>query len=293
MADVTDYGFELSGVPFGIRQDITVEDEGFDTGEWAWNTQDTDNSKTGHTQFGRDKLQGPEWSWQLSTDMETEEDALAAMGRLATAWKAEHIRDEPGAVLRLRYRVGGRSRCVFGRPRRWAAPPTNRILGGYIPISTSFKCVDGLHYDDVEQSEIITLGELASGGGFVLPAKPPLQSLPSTDRQGIFLVGGDHVTYPKFRIEGPITNPWIEGLDFRLDFATALTASQWLEVDTAPWVNTVLRNGGVNLSTSLGRRQWLSGVRLAPGDQHITFGGSGGLGVANLRVSWRSAWNSL
>lgn len=292
MTDVTDYGFELSGVPFGIGQDVTVENEGFDPGADEWLVQDIDNPKNGVTQMGRERLQGPTWLWQLSTDMEDDVTALAALGRLKTAWRAASIRDKPGELVRLRYRIGNRTRCVFGRPRRFAHPPSNRILNGYIPITADFKCVDGLQYDDVQDSVVITIVAEATGG-FRLPARLPLTSLPSTLREGVINVGGDALTYPIIRIDGPVTNPWVAGLDWRLDLSTALTAGQYLEIDTRPWKNTVLRNGVANLSDAVGRRQWLSLVRLTPGTQEITFGGQSASGTATATVSWRSAWNSL
>jgi len=292
MATVNDYGFELSDVPFGIGQDVTVENEGFDPGAAEWIVQDTEDSRDGHTRFGRDKLGGPTWTWVLSTDKETPEEALAAAGRLAAAWRAEEIRDDPGATLRLRYRVGGRTRCVFGRPRRWAAPPSNRILTGYIPITADFKCVDHLHYDDAQDEVLISVSP-TSAGGFVLPQAPPLTSLPSGDREGMINVGGDQLTAPIIRIDGPIVNPWVQGLDWRIDLDLSLTAGQWVEVDARPWRATVLRNGATNASEALGRRQWLHQVRLTPGNQEIRFGGSGSAGTSTCRVTWRNAWSYL
>lgn len=288
----SDYGFELDGVPFGIRQDITVENEGFDPGTDEWETQDATDPRSGVTWFGRDKLAGPTWAWTLSTNMLSVEEALAARAKLHTAWRAAHIRDTPGALTSIRYTIAGRTRRVFGRPQRWASPPSNRIMSGYVPITCDFKCVDPLHYADVQRSVKIDIAP-ESAGGFVLPARLPIVSLPSGTREGVIEVFGDAKTYPVIRIDGPVNKPWVEGLDWRLDFDTNLLEGQHLIVDAHPWKYTVLRNGGVNLSGTLGRRQWLPQVRLTPGVQEIKFGGSSSTNAAKCTVSWRDAYNDL
>lgn len=293
MTTVSEYGFELGGVPFGIGQTITVEDEGFDPGSDEWNIQDSDDPRTGHTAFGRDALQGPTWAWVLSTDMESAEEALLERGKHKVAWRAREIRQTPGAVTYVRYNIGGRTRRVYGRPRRWASPPSNRIISGYVPITCDFKCVDGLHYDDLATSVVIDLAPDSTEGGFVLPAQLPIVTIPSSVREGIITVGGDALAYPVIRIDGPVNGCWVEGLDWRLDLNLNLTEGQYVTIDTHPWANSVLRNGTSNVAGALGRKQWLSRVRLTPGQQEIRFGGQSLTNLAKATVTWRAAWEDL
>lgn len=314
---VTDYGFELEGVPFGIGQLITVENEGFDPGSAEWLTQDQPNPRDGSTMFGRDKLTGPTWIWQLSTDCygtpeeaaelgidldahptdrHAEVTALRAASRLASAWRSQRFRDKPGVVVPMKYRVGNRTRRVYGRPRTFAAPPSNRMSGGYVPITADFKCVDHLHYDDVASSA--TIGLPVGGDGVRIPARFPVRLSPAVQQPGQIQVGGDAYTYPVIRIDGPVSNPWVEGQvevgqDWRIDLNMTIVAGDYVEIDTHPWVNTILRNDTANVSDALGRRQWLSKVRLKPGDQNITFGGSAVTGSPSVTVTWRAAWSYL
>lgn len=293
MALPNEFGFELGGVNFGIYEDISVDDEGFDPGSDEWEVQDGIDPRTGHTSFGRDRLTGPTWAWTLHTNMATPEEALAVRAAHKAAWRADHIRDVPGAMTHLRYTLAGRTRRIYGRPRRWASPPSNRMLTGLIPITCDFKCVDALHYDDLADSVIVDLPS-ESAGGFTLPAVMPIQTIGPGEREGFINVGGDAKTYPVIRVDGPINNAWVTGLDWRLDLNTNIAEGQWIEIDTHPWVSTVkLFPGGANRSGVLGRRQWLSKIRLTPGQQEIRFGGASTLGTAKVTVTWRSAWTDL
>lgn len=292
MTAISDYQFELGGVAFGIRSDITVEDGGFDTGSAEWTDQDRDYPGRPGTAFGVDTLRGPTWAWNLSVDKEDDVGALEALGTLASAWRPKGA-GTPGFVVALRYGIAGRFRRVYGRPRRWAAPPSNRILGGYIPITCEFKTADPLHYDDTEGSIIMGIAS-QSDGGFTFPVTFPVDTLPNSQRVGQIQSFGDADTYPIITIDGPATNPWVASDTWRLEFKDfELTAGQSVEIDTRPWAMTVLRDGNASVAHKLARRIRLSRIKIVPGVQEITFGASAASGSAQCTIRWRDAWNSL
>lgn len=287
------------GVGFGIDLDVSVDDAGFDPGTDEWVTQDGQNPTRGTTAFGRDILTGPTWAWGLHVNKQDVPGALAALGRIRTAWRGRAIADKPGEVLAIRYRMGDRVRRVYGRPRRFSSPPDNKILNGYVPITADFKCVDAFTYDDEENTVILTASVIGgdTGGGFTFPVTFPVTTLPptSTDKAGAIVVGGDEAAYPVVRFNGPTTKPWLSVDDgaWRIDLNISLTAGEYAVVDTRAWRLSALKNGVEGIGGKLGRRQWLSDMKLEPGQHNLSFGGQAVSGGANCTVSWRNTHNSI
>lgn len=180
-----DHQFELlpsetadSGAAFGIGLAVSCNADGFDPGSADWLVQDQDDPFSGVTRFGRDVRKGPTWTWALHVNKQDEEGALDALADLAEAWAPEDL--DGGDVLVMRYKVGGRVRRVYGRPRRFSSPPDNKILGGMIPVTADFKLLDPHYYDDSPQT--ITVGTAyTSVGGFVFPVTFPALTLPNAN----------------------------------------------------------------------------------------------------------------
>ena len=303
-----DYHFELmsgadpgvtEGFRFGIGEEVSVDENGFVPGSTDWAVQDSEDPTNGSTMFGRDRLLGPTWNWQLHVNRTTAEEALDTLGRFRAAWHALSIRDTPGAVLPLVYRVGGRERRVFGRPRRFEAPPDNRILSGYVPVSVDFKCVDGYTYDATEQTVTLLLGQEAadpdqvdSGGGFVFPVTFPVDTLMPTRQQAQIIIGGDAPAYPIVRFNGPVIGPKLITDDWVLSLDYTIAANQWVEIDTRPWRQTVISSDGASIAGRLGRRQRLSKIALAPGRFEAKYTGYSS-SMSTCTVRWADAHNSL
>lgn len=303
-----DHHFELlpevdaaSGATFGIGLDVSLDSDGFAPGSTDWAVQDGENMQNGSTAFGRDRLLGPVWNWQLHVNREDESGALETLRAFRSAWHWLHGRDEPGKVTALRYQLNGERRRIYGRPRRFEAPPDNLILSGYVPVSVDFKCVDGFTYDDDVKTVSMTLGQaledpgLDSGGGFVFPLILPTTTLPPTRRQTQVVVGGDAPAYPVIRFtanSGALANPAFVTDDWRLDLAYTIPEGQYVEVDTRPWRMTALLNGSTSVAGNLGPRQRMSKIRLAPNrrfeGRFVGFSG----GSATCSVSWSDTHNS-
>lgn len=299
MTTLNEMQFELlptmdseDGVVFGIGADVSVDDGGFDPGEDSWITQDASNPRRGGTNFGIDLLDGPTWAWSLHVDTIDVPTAVDALATFKSAWRAAQIRSTSGAVIPLRYALGGRVRRVYGRPRRFAAPPSNRILGGYVPITVDFKCADSYTYDD--QGDGVLLGiNSGSTGGLIFPTTFPTNVTPVGIHTTYGTVGGDAPTYPVVRFNGPVLNPSLATDDWTLSLSTSLLAGQWIEVDLRPWAISALRNDGSSAADALGRRTYLSDMKLEPGQHQFVLRGIDETNSATCAVTWANAWNSI
>lgn len=284
----------VDGFKFGIHTDVSADDGGFSPGDDDWTIQDSNSETDGHVNFGRDHLNGPTWSWQLHVNRTDTAEAVATLEAFRTAWRALHIRETPGEYLAIRYRLGDRYRRIYGRPRRFSAPPNNLIMSGFIPVQTDFRAIDAFTYDDEAESTLISLAITeAEGGGFTFPITFPFEGLPPGEGNGSFIVGGSARTYPVVRFNGPVTNPTLIHQNWTLSVNTEIADNQWVEVDLRPWKRTAFRNNGADARGGIGRRQRLSSMKLEPGPHSLIFTGTSLAGGATAEVRWHSAHNSL
>lgn len=151
------------GFVFGIGASVSVNDEGFDPGENTWITQDGENTRRGVVGFGRDVAGAREWIWESHVDQIDAESAVKTLESFSSAWSPSELVRKPGEVTALRYRVAGRDRRVYGRPRRFAAPPTNLIDSGFVPVTHDFQLVDTHTYDDIESNVEIPYASGSTG----------------------------------------------------------------------------------------------------------------------------------
>lgn len=302
MIDLQDFQFELipdvdhsaDSFGFGLGLNVSVEKDGFDPGTAEWLTQDGQNPLDGSTVMGRDTLAGPTWAWSAFVNEQEIGDALTTLSGLTKAWRPRRAAGEPQRVSAVRYQLNGDRaaprRLIYGRPRRFNAPPNNQLLTGYIPVTMDFKCVDALHYD----ADMKTTGPVSfvveSDGGITFPLTFPYSGLPDSSREGAISVGGDAPTWPIIRFTGPILNPRIQWGDKEWGFTYNLLDGDWLEIDTRPWKRTIMRKGGHNASGALNRRQYLSDMALEPGGYEIAFRGQSSTGTATCTVSWYDAY---
>jgi hypothetical protein len=302
MSALAEFQFEIvpsvdatDGVIFGIGAGISLNADGFHPGSTDWATQDVENASNGTTGFGRDRLLGPTWAWDLHINQEDLSTARTALAEFSTAWRALHIREDPGAKVAIRYRLDDEYRRIFGRPRRNDASPNNLILGGMIPFGVDFKCVDGFVYDDEESTATLAPGNSGDpiGGGFTFPIALPISGLPSTSQEVPIVVGGDAPTNPRIRFYGPWTSPSLSANGWTLSMPEyVIPSGQFVEIDTRPWACTVMLNGTTSVAGALARRQSIPAAKLQPGVSDLEVSGfstSGGY----CQLWWRNAWNSF
>ncbi len=302
MTVLADHQFEIlpsldatDGFVFGIGAEVSVNDGGFNPGENEWITQDQQNSRRGVKGFGRDVLAGKTWSWSSHSDRDDEVEAADTLDRFSAAWMPENLARQPGALTALRYRVAGRERRVFGRPRRYSAPPTNLIMSGYVPVDHDFETVDAFTYDDIESGVTIQYASDTGSGGFTLPATMPITTAPSEGNgSGQLTVGGQARAYPVIRFNGPWTNPSIDTGDWKLKWTGAIGIGGYIEIDCRPWMLTVLDQSGASRVEGLDRRTWLEDCWFAPQSQpQIALAGTATGGGASVDIRWRNTWTSL
>jgi len=283
-----------SGVVFGIGQPISVDQEGFDPGEDDWNDEDQENPRRGGRVFGRETLRAPTWTFDMFINRRNPTEALASLESIKSHWRSVYIRDTPGAVAAIRYRVGGRTRRVYGRPRRFAAPPTNRILNGYVPIVATFECVDGFTYDDVEQITTMRLSPPAVDKGFVFPRTfPVFVATPNAVNTTSVQVGGSVPAYPVITFNGPMLNPTLKHGSWTLSLTHNIPAGGSVTFDLRPWAMTIKDHQGRSVAGSLNRSQRLSDMKLYPGTNTFTLSAYSTSSSPTCTVRWANTWNSI
>lgn len=298
MAVLNDYEFELAGFVFGAHtSDVTVEK--WSPAAVSYRTSDVDNSQRDGRRMGRDYRNAGTWSFDLSTDRDDIVGSLEALARARRAWNGDSVRDTPSAVVELRYAVAGRTRKVFGRPRRFSAPPENLALQGYIPITADFELTDPRHFGD-DQQEIEITAVPSAVGGLVTPLVTPLTTLASSvPRISGIVVGGDVATDLIVEIDGPMTNAYLLIGDIRVDLKGNLDAGRTIRIDARPWVNaaTFVNPDGSFAGSAAGllaRTTKLKALQqLEPGTHPVTFGGIDATGTARARVLWTPAYESI
>lgn len=294
--ELLDHQFELlgeyddEGVAFGIGLDVSCDASGFDPGSNDWLIQDQNDPFSGATRTGRDVQTGSTFTWSLHVNTTTENEALDALDALADAWSPDGLAGSE--VMVVRYKVGGRTRRVYGRPRRFAQSPDNRILGGMIPVTADFKRVDPLFYDDSPESTILGV-EYVSEGGFVFPVIFPVMTLPGGYKTGSVFVSGRRKTWPIIRIDGPVVNPQIMTDNWDLNLTLNMNEGHYVEIDTRPWKRTVTLDGTSAIPGALNAKTRLRDLFLTPGEQSFGFRGISGTGTATCTISWYPAYASL
>lgn len=284
-----------SGFVFGIGAEVSVNGDGFDPASGDWISQDQQNTRSGNTAFGRDVLGASTWTWAGHVDREDVEGAVDTLGRFKAAWRPQAIALKPGAQVAMRYQLAGRTRRVFGRPRRFDGPPTNLILNGYLDLTFDFACVDAFTYDD--QETIVDLPTTVSGesnGGFTFPLVMPAQTQPNTlSGEQQIIVGGNARAYPVVTFYGPWTNPSLETDNWNLSINGGLTGTQSITVDLRPWARTITDQNGDPHPERLAKRTYLEDMFFEPGQRPVLRLGGVPSAGSYARLRWRNTHHEI
>lgn len=249
-------------------------------------TDDADRPRADGVAFGVDTFGGRTITFAIDVLGVDEAEVRAQAAVLAHAWRADIVRQSPGAVATL---MSDSGRVTFGRPRRFAAD-NEWQQQALIRATADFACADTLWYSGVESTQVVTFAP-AVGGGLVAPLASPLSTTATSDRSQVFTVGGELGTWPVFEIEGPITNPVVEVVGLlRMEFRTTLAFDQKLVVDSRPWVRSILRNGASVAGTLSRKSTRLSQALLIPGAHELVLRGVSDTATARATVRWRDAY---
>lgn len=290
MTELAEMQYEMNGLLLGRGTPYHVSKVDFGTPDMVLN--DGDRPREDGERFGRDYRKGR--TIIFDAHVLTNGHALDAIDVLEAAWLADDIRDIPGAVTTLRMRRGGRTRIVWGRPRKLAVT-TGTTLSGWAPFTAEFRTDSHLYYDDVEQSTTVTLVP-PQGGGVVSPVVAPVTTVAeSNSRQGDIVVGGTVPTWMVFEIRGPITNPTIGILSrWSVTLNITLASDNWVTIDPRPWSRSVRTRFGDNAAGAFTPTSpKLSDLRLPPGPATVTLRGTDPTGTASMTARWRNAYASF
>lgn len=316
MIDLGEGQFELlesaaedaDGLLMGRPAPVTVRS--FDPGTPDLRNADAERPMADGIAFGRDFRGGRLYSLELnalswtpalskaaygvSAGAEPAVEALTWADRVESAWAADRVRLSAGAVQVLRWRVGGRTRRVYGRPRR-CAPVATSVRSGNIPLTADFQAEDDLVYSDLRR--VMTVGIAPPSNAWATwPLEWPVSwRTGGASPEGALLVGGTRGTWPSFTVHGPILNPTIViGGYGELRVNTNLLYDQALYIDTRPWNRGVRRENGANLAGAVDTRATpLSLLRIPPGSYSVGLKGVDPTATASLVVEHRDAFSSI
>lgn len=294
-ADLVNYQWELGGVVFGV--DSPVQHEADATpGTYSWRTQDQQTPGRDANSFGRDLIEPGTWAFKLFVDGKDEANALEILEDLGDIWRGDDVRSRVGAVKELRYRLGGRTRVCYGRPRRFDYTLNNAFMSGYIPVTADFKMASELYFDDFEN--YIDVGFLQpTTGGFEAPFITPLttENIGGPNVPYTFAVGGRKPTPMMIDFKGPLTNNPSLQIDGRFvaqlqrDVPDGVTVT----VDARPWVSAVYREDDAGVAGILSPRSRMPDMKLSVGTHVATLGGSSPTGTGKCRIRWRPAYPTV
>lgn len=305
---LTDWGFELDGFPFGCG--TTIEVTGWEPGSGDTRDQDTLSGFRDARVFGRDRVTPPVWPFTLSIKETDEAAALEVLEPLAAAWDATELRETPQATSTLRYRIGGRSRVVFGRPRRFT-PVVSNLIFGRVPVAADFALAHlGSFDDELLSSPPLKLGASELGGsGITFPITFPVLwgGVVASPRHTTIDVGGRRATPLQVAITGGMElthDPYVIVTPLRIDgtasgpgrlvqFVGTVAPGETVTAYAQPWDARLSRADGSAAALTLAPGSSLSDLIVPPGRYQVSFGGVDGSGTASCVFAWRGAHQSI
>lgn len=285
-----DLSYELDGFIFGEGTDYLVHD--LEVGEPELVTNDAALPRQDGMRFGRDYRGGRILTFEIILLSGTGLTAITQLGALETAWLADTTRATPGAVSILTLTRAGRTRRVYGRPRRFAVA-SERDRFGWFSVLADFQTVDHLFYADAELSAVVGMAA-PSVGGLIGPLIGPIDAESAGEGVQSLFVGGTIPAWMGVKIRGPIVDPTIEVVgQWSAQLRVTLASDQWLMIDPTPWNRAVRRNDGANLAGAFtASSQRLSQMRIRPGQQQVLLRGLDPTGTASAELFVRETFSS-
>lgn len=295
MADLLEKQFELDGVVFGMDCPVDITPDGFRPGGTTLRASDADLPTEDGRRFGVTLHGGETWGFGLFTNLDEEVDAWNAYTALKKVWSADKYRRMSGEYTRLRYRLGGQTRNVYGQPRRWTPGSTATSISGMLPIECDFETADDQVYDDDVQSVTIRMGSpLAQESGFLVPMIPPFTSTPrNLDSTDEVVVDSDEDTRTWVTViltadASTLSQAEVTVGDWTVLLRDPVPPKNAAIIDPRPWVRTatLTSGGGVAINPRVTR---MAKMWLPPGRWPVIFNGVDPTNTASCTVSWQNA----
>lgn len=196
------------------------------------------------------------------------------------------VRKHSRKLMPLTAQRFGETQVFWGRPRP-IDPTRGRIKQGYIKLAAIFDTEDSCYYS-AERNEQVTFAPTPSGG-LTIPFTVPLVLAESQHNNGRLNVNGNEPTYPIMRIRGPIDALEIENVGLWSTEMTRpiLNDQHWVEIDTRPWVRTILDHNGLSAAGAFTRQaRRLQKLLLHPGENSIVLKGIDPTGTSSVFFRW-------
>jgi hypothetical protein len=291
--------FMIDGVTFGLAAPIAMTDTGWSVGGPTLRTSDTDVAGGGGRRFGREFRGATTWGFSLYTNADSEEEAWDRLTELRAAW--ESLGDnsdvvDSEVVLPLFYRIAGKDRLVYGRPRRFSYTPDNRSLSGMIPIEADFELSYPLYLDAQENSfSLGILPPLDVESGVIVPVIVPFTSSAGvSERRTSITIGGDRPTPVVIELDagtGPLGDARVEIDGNVVQLQDDVNPNDNVIIDPRPWVRavTTASGGAVAIDARVSR---LSKFWIAPGTHEVVFSGVDPTSSATAVIRWHDAYRA-
>jgi hypothetical protein len=292
-----DWQFDLAGVGFGYGESVSLGK--FERGGFSVRDQDQPSVDEDAIIFGRDHKTPDAWNFTLYTDLSDLTNALNTVEALENLWDASGTRDTPQAVLPLRYRINGRIRRIYGRPRRFSATPQSVAQQGKIGIVADFLPAHTGTFDDSSNDQTFAVGTATFGpSGVTFPVTFPYLwgGTTGSPQTRTLTVAGTQRTFAIATItagSGILTNPYLVIDGTTLKLSGSLSPGDSVVLNSNPWETGIYRTDGTTSSLVLDAISVLSTLRLDPGPHTITFGGTDGTGSAHATVGARAHYASM
>lgn len=208
------------------------------------------------------KKKGTPWEWNQE-----------GVSMLRQVWRGDAIRLKPTRVAWLLHKTAGRTRRMYGRPRKFEVAHSRFARQGYTPVVADFVSLDDRFYDDAEK--VAEMWDMYQRGKPSRPGRPapslPVWVVQPSNKSVTLRVTGRLPTYPVIVINGPCKDPKISisGL-WSVQLHKTLKTDEYVTIDARPWARTVLHTTASGTSSSAADKLTRSSPRL--GDMSLPTG---------------------
>ncbi|MEU6460343.1 hypothetical protein [Streptomyces sp. NPDC046976] len=225
---------------------------------------------------------------------------LDGLNMLRQVWRADALRGGAGRAGWLVHGTAGRTRQLYGRPRKFAVSHSRLSRQGYTPVVCEFAAVDDRFYEQEEKDVELYDHRLGvqpprpgrtSGAGWTFDSK----------KSATFQQKGTENTYPYIQFYGPCKNPklTVGPSLWAVQLSVSIAAGDHVTIDARPWMRTAIHYQGAT-SKSVADKLTRSSPRLSqmfipPGywSASMSFSALGSHVITGprLRMAWRDAYS--
>lgn len=256
-------------------------------------TSDASYPNEDGTKFGQDFYTGMVLTFSIDI-WERGQVSYDTIGPLKSAWRTKKHRETANELTTLRICRGGRTRRVYGRPRKFKET-YGHVEQGYVPIDCQFQAADECFYDDAQNIKTIGLVNQPNNG-MSYPTTYPKRYHTTGVAATTVQIDGHYPTFPQFKINGPINYPTISLANgWTIKINAIMHQYDYIIIDPRPWERKatfyapngiVINAAGYFTQSSPTMRE----MALEPGTHTINFGGVDPTLSGYLEIGWRNAW---